>query len=199
MRHAYEHRGEVRERGTRAAQRIREQWTWDRVAETVEVRLHSVAERDAVPAVRRHLRYADASSYAERIFGSTELDGIVLEVFRRLGMIGPYYVEFTGGRLTVAPTLAKGVSWPGIVLREKHFTEAAIPSELDFLSLDTDDPIAAFDALRPYRPRVVACAHTTIFDDGYACIAHSKDGDGLFVRRDLVARAGFAVEVSATT
>lgn len=197
MRNAYERRDDVRARGQRAAQRIRSEWTWDRAAETVELRLDCVAGRDPVRAVRRHLRYSDASSYMERIFGSTELDGVVLEVFRRLGTIGPYYVELTGDRFTVAPALVKGVSWPGISTR--HLSGEALPDELDFLSLDSDNAAGAFEPLRRYQPRVVACARTTAFDDGYVCIARSKVGDGLFVRNDLVARVGFTAEVTAAT
>ncbi|MGH7716496.1 MAG: glycosyltransferase [Vulcanimicrobiaceae bacterium] len=198
MRYAYEHGDEVRERGTRAARRIREGWTWDHAAAVAETRLLWVLERDAVPPSHRQKRYAEAAPYAERIFGTSELDGVILELFRRLGTVGPYYVEVTRGDFSAAPTLARGVSWPGIAIVDgaaseiaRRVSDSACLNELDFLSLDCNDTIAAFEAVRRYRPRVVACAGSAPLDSGYSCIARSKNGEYLFVRNDLVARAGF--------
>ncbi|MGH7684597.1 MAG: glycosyltransferase, partial [Vulcanimicrobiaceae bacterium] len=119
MRFAFEHRDEARRRGEVAAARART-WTWDRTAAIVEERLAHIMSRAPMPAVRRAERYRDPSFCAEQIFGDSRLDGIVLQVFRRLGVGRACFVELTeDNAIAAAPVLARGMRWTGIAIERR--------------------------------------------------------------------------------
>jgi hypothetical protein len=155
-------------------------------------------QRDAVVSRRRHIRYADSSNYAESIFNSSELGGIAVELFRRLGTAGPFFVETGHRSSSLASALERGFAWKGITLNDSapetirgELAERGAPVELDFLSVYGENAQRFLAALRSYRPRVVTCMTETVFD-GYVCVA-----TGLFVREDLALRAGFEQPVTA--
>jgi hypothetical protein len=199
LRNVFEHRDEARSRGAAAARRTRDIWTWDRAAQKVEERLHAIVQHDAVVPRRRHIRYADTSKHAEPIFGSSELGGIAVELFRRLGTVGPFFVETAQLDSALAPIFERGFAWKGITLNSAPETicdavaDRGAPPELDLLSLNAQNAQALLAALRSYRPRVIA--HVADEDlDGYVRVAN-----GLFVREDLATRAGFYAGFSAVT
>ena len=192
LRHAYDNRDEVRSRGRAAAERVRGTWTWEQAARTVEERARAIVQRDAVAPRRRHTRYADSSNYAESIFDSSELGGIAVELFRRLGIVSPFFVETDHQSSALASALERGFAWKGITLNNcaleticEEIADRGAPEELDFLSVHGATAKRFLTALSRYRPRVVTCVTETDFD-GYVCVAK-----GLFVRDDLAARAGF--------
>jgi len=231
MRYAYEHRDEVRARGAAAARRVHTSWTWDQAAAIAEERLLAIGSRAARPANERSARFCDPSTYAERVYGPGELDGIILELFTRIGTVRRAFVEIThGAPPSLALPLSRGLRWTGVVIdsdasstrilqtryadesrvraRIAAFTPATIADllraenvepEVDFVSIDCNAAADVWQSLAPFRPRVVASGELSraVFEQraeefGYACVAvDRKRGDALFVRNDLVARAGF--------
>ena len=182
MRYAYEHRDEVKSRGAAAAVRAHGAWTWEHAAERVESRFDEVVKREPVAAKERARRFADASLYAENLGGPGKLDGILLEVFARLGSTRRQFsVIPDDARLSLARVLAQHWKWKGLAAHE-------ISSDLDFLAIETPD------ALGTVRPRVVGFrANGATALPGYACVAIDPScGDRLFVRTDLAERAAFA-------
>ncbi len=198
LRNVYEHRDEARSRGAAAARRTRDTWTWDRAAQKVEERLHAIMQLDALTPRRRHIRYADTSKHAEPIFGSSDLGGITVELFRRLGTVGQFFVETARQDSSLASVLERGFAWKGITLHNSapeticdEIADRGAPPELDLLSLHSENAQVLFTALGTYRARVVACTTETGFS-GYVCVAN-----GLFVRKDLATRAGFQLSSEA--
>jgi len=196
LREAFESHEEVRRRGAAAARRARADWTWDHAAARVERRLETLSQRDPVLARARQDRYRDSALYAEQAFGTTALDGIVVELFRRIGAGSAFFVEVTRGGFSVAPALARGLSWKGILLGETDAEAlAGPPDEIDLLSLACSNAESVTRRLASYRPRVIVSA-TPIDLAGYARIDVALPVS-LFVRSDLAARAGFTLREPA--
>jgi glycosyltransferase involved in cell wall biosynthesis len=194
LRNARENRDEGIRRGAAGAARARESWSWERAAEIAEARLLRLAERTAIPSTRRHERYADALRYAERIYGAGELDGIIVELFKRLRVDRPSFVEVTDTTASSTPArlLREGLGW-----REATPENAA--SEFDLLALGNRDSVRAWSGMATLRPRAIMCAgdaRAAFFEasaqDGYTCVAVERlCGDALFIRNDLLDEAGF--------
>lgn len=231
MRYAYEHRDEVRARGAAAACRAHASWTWDQAAAIAEERLLALVSREALPEKERVARYSDPSTYAERVFGPGELDGVLLQLFARIGTVQRHFVEIThGAPPSLASPLSRGLRWTGVAIdsdvsstrilqtrysgdprirvRIAAFTPATIADllraenvepDVDFVSIDCNAAADVWQSVIGYRPRVVAGGELSraAFEAraeelGYACVAvDRKRGDAIFVRCDLVARAGF--------
>ena len=212
MRSAYENPIEVSRRGALAAQRA-SCWTWDHAAAIVESRLGELLAREAVPPKRRAARYIDAQTYEEQRSGSTNLDGILLELFRRLGVRNTTFVELNEHEDIVRSSVLAQLRWNGVVGSRKDFTPSGIsdslaafgiPAEFDLLSLGCDDSASVWRTLGR-RARVVACS-AKVFPSlipvaeqlGYVHVAtESTRADALFVRDDLVELAAFRLH-SAT-
>lgn len=182
MREAYENRVLTRRRGQAAAARA-SLWTWERAAEIAERRLLAIVERPAVAPKRRAERYEDPGTYAERIFGSGKLDGVLLELFRRIGVRRGTFAEATDGSFAVGPVLERGMAW-----RREKMEDAG--AELDLLSA------ASPATLNERRPPVLALRDDSLaavrLPRDYTVIA--RDGEGgaiLLVRNDLADRSGF--------
>ena len=115
LRAVYAQAGEVQKRGMAAAERA-SAWTWDRSGAIAEQRLFQISERPGVPVNGRAIRYRDPLVYELNVFGSSKLDGILLELFARLGVAEPTFVELTDGApIAAAPVLARGMRWRGLV------------------------------------------------------------------------------------
>lgn len=185
MRNAYENRDEVLNRGKAAAARAAE-WTWDRAAQIVESRLADVMQRSPV-AEHRHERYADAQLFAERISSRGELDGIIIELFKRLGIAEPSFVEFGGTVLGQSPAafVETGLGWQRIPEDGRSGTDLAV-----FTANPTPAQISAITAS---GPRAVTCPGSTRTEFAtYTCIAVDRSaGDALLVRNDLLGKTGF--------
>lgn len=219
MREAFEDRNETRRRGTEAAQRART-WTWDRAASLVERRIAEVCARSPVPGEARAERFRDPARYGERIFGSGTLDGVVIELFRRIGTEQACFVEIAqNGDFSIAPTLGRGMRWRGVgivlsVAAEERARQAYrdcprvtfehevclqdVPPDFDLLALDCNDAAAMMRTFSSLSPRAVACAAASApalqeeLRDRYVRIARDEErGDVLLVRSDLAQRSGF--------
>jgi glycosyltransferase involved in cell wall biosynthesis len=191
MRFAYENREETKRRGAAAADRANG-WTWDNAARITEERLATLLTRPARPWQRRDANYRDPLVYEEQRIGTSRIDGILLELFRRLGVENPTFFENEQAEIARTAVLATGMRW---TLFERGGTE----HKLDILSLSGSDAAGTWDALDSYRPRAVACA-ADVFEDllpvasrlGYAhLVTETLRGDALFLRNDLIERAGF--------
>jgi glycosyltransferase involved in cell wall biosynthesis len=197
LRNARENRDEALRRGRAGAARARASWSWERAAEIVEARLSVLVERPAIPSTRRHERYSDALQYSERIYSEGELDGIILELFKRLRIERPSFVEITNlvAQVTPARLLRDGLGW-----RETAAADAA--PEFDLLALGDHDSVNAWSSLARLRPRAVSCAAAAreafiaASPADYTCIAIERlRGDTLLVRTDLLDCAGFTSAV----
>jgi glycosyltransferase involved in cell wall biosynthesis len=180
MRFVFEHRDEARRRGAAGAARA-QSWTWERAARIVESRIEGVFQRAPLPEKRRDANYHDASRYAERLFSEGELDGIIIELFKRLGIDRPAFAAVDAGHS--ARLLDEGLGWR----RE--------PSPrwqgLDLLVLGQG---VSIDDIATYRARAIATTTQSTVDlQGYTCVARERlNGAELFVRDDLLDAAGFA-------
>jgi glycosyltransferase involved in cell wall biosynthesis len=194
LRNAFENPEEALRRGRAGAARARTSWSWERAAEIVEARLAVLVERTAIPSTRRHERYRDALQYSERIYSAGELDGIILELFKRLRIERPSFAEITNDLTPKTPArlLRDGLGW-----RETAPADAA--PEFDLLAFGSSDSLSSWSSLAPLRPRAVTCAADARDDfimasrADYTCVAIERlRGDALFVRTDLLAAAGFS-------
>jgi glycosyltransferase involved in cell wall biosynthesis len=195
LRNACENRDEARRRGRAGTERARTGWGWERAAEIVETRLSTLVERTAKPSRRRHERYRDALRYSERIYGAGELDGIVVELFKRLRIERPSFMEIPSGAApnTPARLLRDGLGW-----RETYPADAG--PTFDLLALGNRDSVKLWPNIASLQPRAVSCAadardaFIAASPAGYTCIAVERvRGDALFLRTDLFESAGFQV------
>ena len=194
LRNAFENREEALRRGRAGAVRTSTSWSWERAAEIVEARLSTLVERTAIPSTRRHERYSDALQYSERIYGAGELDGIVLELFKRLRIDRPSFVEMRDPAAPSSPArlLRDGLGWREVIPPDAE-------SGFDLFALGNPASLKGWPQIATLRPRAITCAGDTraVFLEeatraGYACIAVERlQGDALFVRNDLLDVAGF--------
>ena len=208
MRFAYAHPAEVHARGDAAARRAAA-WTWDHAAEIAEARLQEIARQTAMPSAGRDARYANARVYEERKTGSRLLDGVVLELFRRLTVNEPLFVEFNATGSADLASVFEAMRWNGVVANPAAYAPEDLDSllrshgvreDFDLLALASGDIAAIWNALGNLRPRAVLCAGTlqspadrAAQQLGYGCIAReTSNGDALYLRNDLVELAGFA-------
>jgi hypothetical protein len=159
------------------------------------------------------VRYADPRTYEEQRAGSSNLDGILLELFRRIGVRNPTFVELNEHADVVRSSVLTQLRWSGVVGARKDFTPSAISNllaaggiatEFDLLSLGCEDSETIWRALGR-RPRVVACS-AEVFRSlipvaellGYAHIAtESTRADAVFVRDDLIELSAFRLHSAA--
>jgi hypothetical protein len=210
MRFAYEHPQDSRLRGEAAARRAAT-WTWDRAAQIAEERLFDIASRTPLPSSLRDARRRDAHVYEERNSGASLIDGILVELFRRMPAQQPRFVEFNIiESIELASVLSIGMQWPGILVDANSFapeaTLAALTAQgirpgFELLALTLKHAREILDALASLQPRAIVHqggGEGAVFTEharrlGYVQVAReSQRGDELFVRKDLVDRAGFA-------
>ncbi|GEM_PF-3116979 len=203
---AYGDREGLRRRGEAAAARARG-WTWDCAAALAERRLAQIMERDAIPPRLRREQYADPRTYEQQTAGPNMLDGILLELFRRIGTNEAFFVAVThGGATGAASVVARDWRWEGITIDTElggakaaaALARASVNPGFDLLVISGEGADALWPALAPFRPRVLACSADAsgpvevAAAGAYARIAtESMHGETLFVRSDLAPRAGF--------
>lgn len=141
-----------------------------------------------------------------KVYSQHDEDGIIEEIFRRIGTRDKFFVEFgVGDGLENCTTYCLLKSWRGVwidgsaacmeaiqknlafaikggFLRTKYsfitaenieglFAELQVPEEFDFLSVDIDrNDYWVWDAIRKYRPRVVAIEYNASFKQTAACV-----------------------------
>jgi len=207
LRHAYEHRGETRMRGQAGARRAA-QWTWDRAARITEERLLEIAARPVVPSASRDARYRNARVYEDRRSGPSLLDGVLRELFARMTVTDPHYLEINPNGKAVLTAVLAAFQWNGVVLAPSdpetltlQISAHGIREGFDVLALGCEDAASTWETLATLRPRAVASSgvlrsalEPIATQLGYARIAtEQQDGDSIFLRSDLLGAAAFDV------
>jgi glycosyltransferase involved in cell wall biosynthesis len=115
MRHAFDHQAEVRETGERAAAAVRDGYTWAHSAQKAIARLNELSER---APLSRSGEYEPLNAYEKRFYSQNNEDGIILELFARLRIHEPFFVEFGVGNGAECNTrlLAQTYGWKGVML-----------------------------------------------------------------------------------
>ena len=199
LRHVYERRDAARMLGRAAAARAHAAWTWDHAAQHAEARL---ADLLAVPARAAAPQRERLSAYALQGSSPHDEDGMLFELFLRLRVPDPFFVELAARDDGASCTayLARTMGWRGLTVRSVHeVSPQAVPLPLDLLSIG-HAAAAAWTALRDCRARVVVVQPGEPLDVldaaaerlGYARLDTGASPAAIFVRDDLVALAGFA-------
>jgi glycosyltransferase involved in cell wall biosynthesis/SAM-dependent methyltransferase len=125
LRHAFEHQDEVREFGQNAADDVRNRFTWAHSAQHVIGRLDELSRRTPVS---RTGEYESLNAYEGKRFSQNGEDGIILELFARLRVKDPFFVEFgaeTGTECNTA-LLAQTYDWKGVMIEGGDASFAAL-------------------------------------------------------------------------
>ena len=115
LRYVYEHRDEARAKGTAAAARAHGAWTWAHAAHHVAKRVDALT---ALPPRPPEARDDQLNAYEERISSQNGEDGMLVELFSRLRVSNPFFVEFgvESGTECNAALLARHYNWAGLML-----------------------------------------------------------------------------------
>jgi hypothetical protein len=168
--------------------------------------LHSLIIEDFyINTVLKQTKYSDPKSlipFEFQSFSQYGEDGIITEIFNRIGTENEYFVEFgVESGIECNSTLLLFKKWKGLWIegnpqQKKNLTERfsqlleekslsiefsfvtkeniesileayRVPRELDFLSIDIDyNDLHIWDAIKSYKPRVVAIEYNAIFPPG---------------------------------
>lgn len=207
MRRIYEQPNLARKLGARAAE-VAQGWTWAKSAEQALARLQALVKQTP-RAVRRNAAPSGIEIFELRIASRGGEDGVLLELFRRLGVEDPAFVECVapGESPSIGIYLSRSLGWRGIVLDgdsavyadfAARLRASGVPEEFDLLVLGPGgDP--AWSRLAPYRPRVILTIDganaplALAASHGYTSIGSESHGtSAFFVRDDLVERSRFA-------
>ena len=115
MRSIYENRAAARAKGEAAAKRAHASWTWTHAAKKTIDRLDAlIAAPPRPPAAFED----DLNAYEYKILSQNGEDGMLLEIFRRLRVVNPFFVEFgvESGSECNAALLARRYAWSGLML-----------------------------------------------------------------------------------
>jgi glycosyltransferase involved in cell wall biosynthesis len=200
-------RDEARAKGSAAAARAHGSWTWAHAAQQLVGRLNDLLVAEPRP---RSAAYRDElAAYAWWGFSNDGADGMLVELFSRLGVEAPLIVE-----IGVEPDedrrrtfFTERFGWRGVRVAPDTATAAqlrehGVANEFDLLSIDAQGD-GSWEVPAGFRPRVVAVRldptranepHLAAFADrfGYALLAMGPDArEAIFLRRDLLAAAGF--------
>jgi glycosyltransferase involved in cell wall biosynthesis len=201
MRRVYERPEEAREMGKRAAGYVREGWTWAHAAERAAERLVALAGIEPLAARRKPA--PQLQSFELSIASPGGEDGVLLELFRRIGTPDPCYVEFAdaGADAAISVFLARSLGWRGSVLQgdsaayasvAERLASTGMPEEFDLLVLGTGgDP--AWARLGEYKPKVIVtrdgAPEPLARSHGYAYLGStSAQTSAFFVRDDVLPR-----------
>lgn len=193
--------------GARAAE-VAQSWTWAKSAEHALARLQALAKQTPL-AAQRDGRPSEIQTFELHIASRGGEDGVLLEIFRRLGVDDPLFVECVapGESASISVFLSRSLGWRGTVIEGDTAVYADfaarlnyqyVPEDFDLLVLGPDsDP--AWSRLAPFRPHVIvtidgaAAPRALAASHGYACIGSESHGtSAFFVRDDLVARSRFS-------
>lgn len=205
MRRLYDDPALAKKMGTRAAEHARN-FTWEKSAAVAVERLAAM-EGTKPLAARRATPPSGIDVFELRIASRGGEDGVLLELFRRLGTLDPIYVECVspGESPSVSVFLSRSLGWRGVVIEGDtavyaEFAQAleknGVPDEFDLLVLAAgSDP--AWARLGAHRPNVIVTAgaeapFALARSNGYTSIGTESRGTStFFVRDDLMARARF--------
>ena len=206
MRRLYENPADAKDLGIRGAEMARS-WTWARSAGRAAERLKDLAGRES-RAMQRAEPPSGINLFELKIASRGGEDGILLELFRRLGVDDPYFVECvsSGETASLSTFLSRSLAWRGVVLEcdtavfaqfAKHLSGAGVRKEFELLVLPRHaDPV--WSRLDSYQPKVIVTSDGTnpakalAASHRYAWIgSESRGSSAFFVRDDLRERARF--------
>jgi glycosyltransferase involved in cell wall biosynthesis len=206
MRRLYERPHEARAMGAKAAEHARN-FTWERSAAKVLGRLEALAEQARPLAADRDEPPNGIELFELRISSRGGEDGVLLELFRRLGTEDPYYVECVanGESPSIGVFPSRSLGWRGTVIEgdaavyadfAARLRASGVPEEFELLAVPQDaDP--AWSRLGSHRPKVIVTAGANApfalaASHGYTSIGSESHGSStFFVRNDLLARSRF--------
>jgi glycosyltransferase involved in cell wall biosynthesis len=183
-------------------------WTWERSAERALARLEALAKIKPL-AQSRNDGPSGTETFELKIASRGGEDGVLLELFRRIGVDDPTYIEFVapGESESISVFFSRAMGWRGNVIEgdsaayaefSQKLKAAGPPQEFELLALGPDsDP--AWSRLAPYKPKVIVTAGSDApkalaSSAGYTCIGvESKGSSGFFVRSDLVQSSRFPI------
>ena len=206
MRRFYDTPDLARKMGARAAE-VAQDWTWAKSAEHALARLQALAQQTPL-AKKRDGAASGIQPFELKIASRGGEDGVLLELFRRLGVDDPIFVECVtpGGEPSISVFLSRALGWRGAVLRAdsalyaefaSHLATANVPKQFELLVLTAEsDP--AWSRFGDFRPKVVvttdgASAPRALAEShGYTYIGSESHGtSAFFVRSDLLERSRF--------
>ena len=120
----------------------------------------------------------DLNLWERRYFSQNGEDGIIQEIFRRIGVKTSYYVEFgvEDGKECNTRFLRESQGWTGLMMDREHenpdinlrresvtrenietlFRKYGVPSEFDLLSIDIDsNDYYVFEQIRSFSPIMI--------------------------------------------
>ena len=208
MRRVYENPRLAQSMSAKSAEHALE-FTWERGAERALARIEALAKitprakgRDDAPS--------GIATFELRMGSRGGEDGVLLELFRRLGVDDPLYIECVapGESESISVFFSRSLGWRGAIIEGDtaayaDFSSrlgAAVPTQdFELLALGPNsDP--AWSRLAPYKPKVIVTPGSDAplalaSSAGYACIGiESKGSSAFFVRNDLVERSRFPVQ-----
>jgi glycosyltransferase involved in cell wall biosynthesis len=115
MRYAFENRTELKTRGEQAARFVHDRFTWGHAAAKAVARVNVLLEREPIS---RAGEYETFTAYGARLFSPHDEDGMLMELFARLRVSSPYFVELCSGAgaACTSTVLARAFGWPGLLI-----------------------------------------------------------------------------------
>ncbi|MGH7661834.1 MAG: glycosyltransferase, partial [Vulcanimicrobiaceae bacterium] len=210
MRRLFERPGDAQAMGAKAAEHARN-FTWERGAQKALAQIKALADGRPL-AARRSEAPSGIDIFELRIASRGGEDGVLLELFRRLGTEDPFFVECvsTGESPTISVFLSRSLGWRGAVLEgdaavyaefAARLSGAGVADEFELLALPRDaDP--AWSRLGAFRPKAIVIAggdapRALAASHGYTSIGtESRGSSTFFVRDDLLERSRFPAALS---
>jgi len=207
MRRIYENPKLAKTMSARSAENARD-WTWERGAERALARIEALVKK--TPRAKNGSGPSGTEAFEMKIASRGGEDGVLLELFRRLGVDDPLYIECVanGESESISVYFSRALGWRGAVIEgdtaayadfSTKLRAAGPPQEFELLALGPNsDP--AWSRLAPYKPKVIVtpgndAPKALATSAGYTCIGIESHGSSaFFVRNDLVERSRFAVK-----
>jgi glycosyltransferase involved in cell wall biosynthesis len=125
LRYAFEHAAELRETGIRAAADVRDRFLWSHSARRVIGQLDVLAQRTPVA---RTGEFEAFNLYEKRQHSQNGEDGLINELFARLRVVDPFFVEFgaEAGVQCNTAVLARTYGWKGVMIEGDDTSFAAL-------------------------------------------------------------------------
>ncbi|MBV8424214.1 MAG: glycosyltransferase, partial [Candidatus Eremiobacteraeota bacterium] len=116
MRRVYERPNVAKTMGAKAAE-VAQNWTWAKGAERALARLQALAKQTPI-AASRDGKPSGIETFELRIASRGGEDGILLELFRRLGVEDPAFAECVapGSNASISVFLSRSLGWRGVVI-----------------------------------------------------------------------------------
>ena len=198
---------EAKAMGARAAE-VASGWTWEHGAACAVERLTALAAKEPL-STKRSPDSREVNRFELKIESRGGEDGILLELFRRIGTLDPFYVECVspGSSPSTTVFLARSLGWRGVVIEgtsaayaqlAQTLKDKAVPADFDLLVLGPGgDP--AWARLGSHRPKAIVATNggsaprALARSQGYAPLGVESSGaSAFFVRDDLLERTRFA-------